>query len=154
MDADTFDGMATGAAASDTPSRPIDNDSQTMDDTHASESPQWPKNDSAQSLPRKEVDHTITPQAETPLHAFLRKLDYESETEDKLSELSAILAASPEDIDTRSLEPPQKTPLQIAMEKNLPRIFNSLIKAGADVDALDGENTHSLLLALAHSNSP
>ncbi|KAK1503082.1 hypothetical protein CTAM01_05071 [Colletotrichum tamarilloi] len=150
MDADTFDGMATGAAASDTPRRPIDNDSQTMDDTHASESPQWPKNESAQ----KEVDHTMTPQAETPLHLFLGELDLESDAEAKLAELSAILAASPEDIDTRSLEPPHKTPLQIAIEKDVIRAFNLLIQAGADVNALDGENTHSFYHALAYPNSP
>ncbi|KAK1448688.1 hypothetical protein CMEL01_08003 [Colletotrichum melonis] len=154
MDADTFDGMATGVAASDTPSRPIDNDSQTMDDTHASKSPQWSKNESAQSLPGKEVDHTMTPQAETPLHLFLGELDMDTETEAKLAELSAILTASPEDIDTRSLEPPHKTPLQIAIEKEVFRTFNLLIQAGADVNALDGENTHSFYYALAYWNSP
>ncbi|KAK0375495.1 hypothetical protein CLIM01_07151 [Colletotrichum limetticola] len=154
MDADTFDGMATGAAASDTPSRPIDNDSQTIDDTHASESPQWPKNESAQSLPWKEVDHTMTPQEETPLHLFLGEVGLNSETEAKLAELSAILAASPEDIDTRSLEPPHKTPLQIAIGKDVFRTFNLLIQAGADVNALDGENTHSFYHALAYPNSP
>ncbi|KAK1526651.1 hypothetical protein CPAR01_13179 [Colletotrichum paranaense] len=153
MDADTFDGMATGAAASDTPSRPIDNDSQTMDDTHASESPQWSKNESAQSLPGKEVDHTMTPQAETSLHLFLGELDSESETEAKLAELSAILEASPEDIDTRSLEPPHKTPLQIAIGKDVFQTFNLLIKAGADVNALDGENTHSFYHALEYGDS-
>ncbi|UQC90705.1 uncharacterized protein CLUP02_16235 [Colletotrichum lupini] len=154
MDADTFDGMATGAAASDTPSRPIDNDSQTMDDTHASESPQRSKNESAQSLPGKEVDRTMTPQVETSLHLFLGKLDSESETEAKLAELSAILAASPEDIDTRSLKPPHKTPLQIAIRKDVSRTFNLLIQAGADVNVLDGENTHSFHHALKYWNSP
>ncbi|KAI3527918.1 hypothetical protein CABS03_11814 [Colletotrichum abscissum] len=151
MDADTFDGMATGAAASNTPSRPIDNDSQTMDDTHASESPQWSKNESARSLPWKEVDHTMTPQAETPLHLFLGELDLESDAEAKLAELSAILAASPEDIDTRSLEPPHKTPLQIAIEKDVIRAFNLLIQA--DLGIVDRNGWSPLMTALRESTS-
>ncbi|KAH0443970.1 hypothetical protein CcaCcLH18_00796 [Colletotrichum camelliae] len=140
-------------ATSDDPSRSFDNGGQTTDDTFTSKSPEMFDNESASRLVGEEVDQTMTPKAETPLHVFLRDLGKDiHDPEDRLKIL-AILEKSPRDIDTRSLERPCRTPLQIAIENNYFRIFRLLLQEGADVNVLDEDNTHSLLLAVLWKNS-
>lgn len=135
------------------PSRPFDNDGQTMDDTCTSKPPETFDHESTSRLVGEEVDQTITPKAETPLHVFLQDLGKDIDNPEDRLKLLAIIEKSPQDIDTLSLELPCQTPLRIAIDNDYFCIFSLLLEKGADVNVFDGDGDYPLLRAVLWTNS-